>query len=201
MRRDDLDVTDEALSGVVTTTPQTRNRIQRKRRDFFRWKVIEEHEVGIDCLQGTVVLRVYDCVHRMRPDWRAQLLRTDDVHNEDGSVRCVPVYTGIVDVDGVRLEFVDLDALVSAMAGVQARLLLAQEAWDAMPKRDQRPARVRPIRLVERNVVSTSSEALKQRPLGTLEGVRVIHGPGNPPPRFTEEQLADGLAFLKALQS
>lgn len=193
-RKDDDDelrlvVVQDDLKAAAVTTRGSREFMQRRKSDFFRWRLLEEHEIGSDGVESVVLLRVYDNVNAMRPDWRWHITRTDTVQREDGTVASVPVYTGCIDKDAAQLQFLDVERLALLLIDIQERLAKAQAEWDAAPRKRQRPQRVKRIALVEKEKRiprAAEEKGLRHMPLKRLEGMRVT-GVASPP-RDTDQR-------------
>jgi hypothetical protein len=192
MKRDDqrdddelrLVVVQDELKAAAVTTRGSREYMRRNSREFFRWRLLEEHCVGSEGVESVVLLRVYDNVNAMRPDWRWHIVRTDTVQREDGTVDSVPVYTGCLDKDTAQLQFLDVEKFALLLIDVQDRLRQAQAEWDAAPRKP-RVKKVKRIALHERRErkeepPAAGEKGLRHTPLKGLDKIRVTSPPRDP---------------------
>lgn len=146
----------------------TRNRKKLSNREFFRWKPLADYDVAVEGMTGLIMLRVFTCVHDMRPDYRILLLRAEAVGEQ-----ILPVYTGIVDIDGTQLQFVDADKFRVAVVAAQELMASHAEEWERT-KAQRKPRPIRPIRLEEVPVVETpNGQPLTSKPFEELKGLEV----------------------------
>ena len=147
----------------------TRNRKKLSNREFFRWKPLTDYDVAVEGMAGLIMLRVFTCVHEMRPDYRILLLRAEAVGEQ-----ILPVYTGIVDIDGTQLQFVDPDKFRVALIAAQELMESHLQEWEKT-RAQRKPRPVRQIRLEEVPVVETAQNGapLTSKPFEGLRGLEV----------------------------